>query len=305
VNRGFPVAISQQSAPHSAELYRASMFEFGAWLAGHLPLGILRCLAGFFGWLYALAHPQRVATVQRNLQLLDVSLDRNSARRVYAEFGKTLTDYFHIGTRPPAKAAQIIGKIDGLEFLQQAHDQGKGALIVTAHFGLFELGGLLLAQHGFPSVVLTYPEPSQALTDWRATFRRRWGVDTLEIGTDSFAFLQIARRLRQGHFVATLIDRPHPTDSTPVSLPNGTACFSAGILLLAAHGGIPVIPATMVRRRDGTYHAQVFSPFLIEPQSSRLETLRFYSQRIADTFLPVLCAYPEQWYQFVPLSPSS
>ncbi len=39
--------------------------------------------------------------------------------------------------------------------------------IVTAHFGLFELGGLLLAQHGFPAVVLTYPEPSRALTDWR------------------------------------------------------------------------------------------------------------------------------------------
>ena len=93
------------------------------------------------------------------------------------------------------------------------------------------------------------------------------------------------------------------TDKTVVALPNGTAQFSAGVLLLAAHGGVPVIPATMVRRKDGAYHAQVFAPMFIEERGSRAETLAFYSQRIADKFVPVLAAYPDQWYQFVPLSP--
>jgi lauroyl/myristoyl acyltransferase len=288
-----------QGAPHSAGLYRAAMFDTGAWLARHFPLGFLRALAGWAGRLYARMHPARVAIVHRNLQLLDPACTTELACHVYGEFGKTLADSFYIGTHPPEQAARIIAQIEGLEYLQKAHALGKGALIVTAHFGLFELGGLLLAQHGFPSTVLTYPEPSRALTDWRAAFRRRWKVDTLEIGTDSFAFLQIAERLRQGQFIATLIDRPHPT------LPNGTAFFSAGILLLAGHSGVPVIPATMVRSKDGTYRAQVFPPLFIETRESRAETLRFYSQRIADTFLPVLCAYPDQWYQFVPLSPSA
>ena len=103
--------------------------------------------------------------------------------------------------------------------------------------------------------------------------------------------------------MATLIDRPHPSDNTPVTLPNGMAHFSAGIFLLAAHGGVPVIPATMSREADGTYHSRIFPPLFIQEQGSRAETLRFYSQRIADTLLPVLCAQPEQWYQFVPLSP--
>ncbi len=289
------------SAPHSAGLYRAAMFDLGAALARWLPLPLLRALANGAGLLYAWLHADRVAVVRGNLQLLDLSQTPGLSRHVYGEFGKTLADYFHIGTRPPKEAASIIAQVDGLEHLQQAHALGKGALIVTAHFGLFELGGLLLAQHGFPATVLTYPEPTRALTDWRAAFRKRWKADTLEIGTDSFAFLQIAERLRAGQFICTLIDRPHPTDSTPVMLPGGTANFSAGILLLAAHGGVPVIPATMVRRRDGSYHAQVFAPIFIAMRESRAETLRFYSQQIADTFLPVLRAYPEQWYQFVPL----
>lgn len=281
------------------------MFDAGAWLARWAPLGLLRALAGLAGWLYACTHPNRVAVVEKNLKLLDANLGGRQARRVYSEFAKTLADYFYIGTRDANEAVKIITQIDGEEHLHTAHKLGKGALIVTAHFGLFELGGLLTAQRGFPAAVLTYPEPSAELTTWRAAFRKRWNVDTLEVGTDSFAFLQIAERLRQGQFVAALIDRPHPTDSTPVSLPNGTVNFSSGILLLAAHGGVPVIPATMVRRSDGTYHAQIFPALTIEPRASRTETLRFYSQQIADTFLPVLCAYPEQWYQFVPLSPSA
>jgi lauroyl/myristoyl acyltransferase len=279
------------------------MFDAGAWLARTFPLGVLRAWAGAFGWVYALTHPKRVAVVERNLQLLGASLDRHAAQRVYGEFGKTLADYFYIGTRPPAEALRIVTKMDGHEILRAIYAEGKGALVVTAHFGLFELGALMLGQEGIPAAIITYPEPSRALSEWRAAFRGRWGAETIEVGQDSFTFLEIAEHLRKGKFVATLIDRPHPTDNTPVSLPNGPAHFSAGILLLAAHVGVPVIPALMVRETDGTYHSWVFPPITIEERGSRAETLRFHSQQIADRFAPVLCAYPEQWYQFVRLTP--
>jgi KDO2-lipid IV(A) lauroyltransferase len=195
----------------------------------------------------------------------------------------------------------LVSEIHGADHLRAARDSGRGALILTAHHGLFELGGLLLAWQGYSAVILTYPEPSEALTRWRSDFRARWKAETLRVGTDSFAFLEIAQRLRRGCFVAALVDRPHPTDSTRVALPNGHANFSTGILLLAAQGNVPVIPATMSRRPDGTYHAQIFDPIFVQPKGSRAETLAFYSQQIADTLSPVLCAQPEQWYQFVPV----
>jgi lauroyl/myristoyl acyltransferase len=296
-----PEAVSVQ-APEASDLYCASMFSFGERLARALPLRLTRAFAGAFGSIYAWTHPARVGVVHGNLRLLDSSLKKKTARKVYRAFGQTLADYFYIGTRPAEDAVRIISRITGQEHLSEAHRQGKGALIVTPHFGLFELGGLLMAQSGFPSAVLTFQEPSRALTTWRAAFRRRWQVDTIEIGADSFAFLRIAERLRQGHFVATLIDRPHPSEDIPVSLPHGLARFSTGILLLAAHGGVPVIPATMARQADGTYHAEVFPPVYIKERASRAETLQYYSQKIADILLPALLAHPEQWYQFVPIS---
>jgi lauroyl/myristoyl acyltransferase len=294
---------SPQPPAHSEGLYRAAMFNVGAALATTFPLRFLRGLAAFAGGLYALTHAARVAIVEKNLQLLDCSHDAKSARRVYREFGKTMADYFYIGTRPAQEAVRIVTKRDGEEHLHAVAAMGKGGLIVTAHFGLFELGGLLLAESGLRSVVLTYPEPSAALTKWRTDFRRRWKVETLEVGTDSFAFLKIAEQWRAGTFVAALIDRPHATDQAPVNFPNGASAFSTGILLLAAHAGVPVIPATMVRRDDGSYHARILEPIIIQPRASRAETLRIYSQQIADKLIPLLKAHPGQWYQFVPLSP--
>jgi KDO2-lipid IV(A) lauroyltransferase len=291
--------------PHSAPLYHAPAFALGAWLGAALPLRVTRALAGWAGALYAATHPARVELVHRNLKLLDPALPRRCARRVYAEFARTLADYFHLGAQTPGAATRIVSRVSGHEHLDAARQLGRGGIVVTAHFGLFELGGLMLSQAGLRSTVLTFPEPTPALTAWRAEFRRRWGADTLEIGRDPFAFIEIAARLRRGEFIATLIDRPTPGSDVPARFPGGLTRFSTGILLLAAHGGCPVIPALMAREADGTYHSRVFPPLEIRDRGSRDETLRFYTQQLADLFVPVLREHPEQWYQFVPLAAES
>jgi KDO2-lipid IV(A) lauroyltransferase len=287
--------------PHAAGLYHAPAFALGARLGAALPLRWTRALAGFAGTLYAATHPARVDLVHRNLRLLDPTLPRSFARRVYAEFAQTLADYFYLGTQSPGTATRIVARVTGHEHLEAARRLGRGGIVVTAHFGLFELGGLMLTQAGLRSTVLTFPEPTPALTAWRAEFRRRWGADTLEIGRDPFAFIEIAARLRRGEFIATLVDRPTPGSDVPVRFPGGMTRFSTGILLLAAHGGCPVIPALMAREADGTYHSRVFPALEIRDRGSREETLRHYTQELADIFVPVLREHPEQWYQFVPL----
>jgi lauroyl/myristoyl acyltransferase len=297
-----PATSKAEPAHHSAPLYNAGMFSWAAAIARILPLKITRLMAALLGRVYALTHTARVDCVLRNLRLLDSSLKKERAHRLYAEFAKTMADYFYIGTREPDEAVQIITERVGYEYLDALHQAGTGALIVTAHLGLFELGGLLMAHSGFPAAVLTLPEPSSSLTNWRARAREKWGVETIEVGDDPFTFLHIAKRLREGCFVAALIDRPTTFEPTAVIFPHGTTNFSAGILLVAAQCGVPVVPTTMVRQADGFYRAEVFEPIYIESRGNRNETLQFYTQKIADTLKPTLCAHPEQWFQFVPLS---
>jgi KDO2-lipid IV(A) lauroyltransferase len=215
-------------------------------------------------------------------------------------------DYFYLASRPVEAALGLISEQAGFAHFDAVRKMGRGALLLTPHLSFFELGGAAAQANGLPIVALTRAEASPALTTWRAAYRARWGMATLEVGAeDQFVFLDVARRLEAGEFVAALVDRPNASKTFPVRLPGGTSHFSGAILLLAMARQCPVLPVTTVRLPDDTYRVEAHEPFLIErgERGSTSEILAKYCQRLADVFAPVLAAHPEQWFHFVPLTP--
>lgn len=284
-------------------LYRRGGFEWilrgwqllgrhGAWL-------ISRSL----GLFYALTHPTTVRAVRDNLTLLNPDKDNfRSACRLFMNQAENFSTYGRLATRPTSEVLDMMGYRRGFENLQRAREAGRGCLLVTGHLGFFELGGLIMAQLGFPMTALTLPEPTTGLTDWRAEFRARWGVKTIVVGNDSFSVLDIVRSLQSGAFVASLADRPYDGNSVPIDLPHGRIRFSTGPVLLALLAGCPIIPVGITRQIDGLYHIEALD--YIEPQwmeAGRKETLEFYTKKVASSLAPLFAAYPEQWYHFAPL----
>ena len=91
-------------------------------------------------------------------------------------------------------------------------------LFITLHLGNWEHGGLLLADMGIKLTVLTRPEPEDGLTELRIASRARWGIETLIIGRDQFAFIEVIKRLQEGAALAISIDRPPERNSVLVEL---------------------------------------------------------------------------------------
>ena len=77
-----------------------------------------------------------------------------------------------------------------------------------------------IVQHGCKLVVLTQPEPDPRLTEMRQNSRARLRGDrqTLVVGEDMFAFVEIIRRLQEGATVALLVDRPPAPTAVNVEL---------------------------------------------------------------------------------------
>ncbi|MDD5261852.1 MAG: lysophospholipid acyltransferase family protein [Methylacidiphilales bacterium] len=287
----------------SRRFYSVRWFSLADIAARWIPRFVMRPVLGAFGYLYALTHPAKVAVVRKNLSLLGPEpVSFHEACCVYNEFGRVLADYFYAGTRSHDTTLALISERLGREHLKNAKKEGKGAIILTAHLGFFELGSFLGIELGFPRVALTQAEPSPELTRWRADYRARWGVETIEIGKDQFSFLQVLDELKQGKFVASLFDRPNPNLSTPVSAPNGRVFCTGGVFLLARMAECPVVLVTTVVKPDGTYRAEAHPPFFVKSMASREETIRHYSQLSMDMLLPTLQKYRRQWFQFVPLS---
>jgi len=293
-----------EKLPYSRMLYRAYLLELASRICGRIGLAAARRVGRFFGTLYSWTHPGTTAIVQKNLSLLTREIvPPCRARRVFSSYGATMADYLTLGTCSKERATELMYEKDGIQHLERVNREGNGCLIVTAHFGLFELGGLLLTNVGFPTTILTLPEPSRELTDWRARYRKRWEINTLEVGEEDFSFLKIVRELQQGKFVAALADRPYQRSYVPVDFPNGKVPFSSGPVLIALLARCPIVPGAIIVLPSGGYRMQAYPPLYPHlHQGSRDETMRFFTQEIARALLPALCQYPEQWYQFGPIS---
>lgn len=268
---------------------------------------VIRLIARIFAFGYCLTHPAALAVVRRNLALLDPRCATwLNVFRLYQHQGLNFAEYGFLASKPPEQALELLGRRDGFEHLTTAQAGGKGCLLVTAHFGFFELGGLLMRQLGHPVVALTLPEPTTQLSQWRSEFRGRWGVRTVEVGRDSLSVVEVVRQLRAGSFVALLGDRPYDDNQAIVSFPHGRTAFATGPVLLALMAECPIVPVACVRDHDGLYRAIALPA--IYPRKlpdGRDATLRHFTQQIADALIPLLREYPDQWFQFVNVVDSS
>jgi len=292
--------------PHySQTLYRAFWFDTGVRLARLLGVTGARRGARALAEIYRLTHPRAQAAVRENLALLcGPQLPTAIVRRTFGNFGATLADYFQLGARSKEDAMALIETRHGFENIQDALADGKGALLVTVHTGLFELGGLLTEQFHLPLVVLSLPEPSPALSQWRAAYRQRWGAETLEVGVGEFSFVEIARQLGNGKCVAMLMDRPQGNgDTVLVDFPHGKVPFSTGPVWLSLLTGAPLIASTVLATESGRYALEALPPLRTKwCGRDRATTVSEYTLELASRFREPLCNHPDQWYQFAPLS---
>jgi lauroyl/myristoyl acyltransferase len=291
--------------PHySRTLYQARIFEAASWVGRVGGRRVVRTIGGVMGFLYDITHPAAAATLQQNLAVLRVEpIDKSVSHQAIRNYGRALGDYFLLGTRPRDQVMALCGHTQGLEYVQDVLAEGKGLVMVTVHLGLFEYGGLLLDRLDHSMTVLTLPEPSRALSEWRAAYRKRWGVETIEVGEGYFGSVEAVRELKRGNCVAMLADRPYDNNAVAVPFPNGTVRFSTGPAWLSLLSGSPIVAVSIVTDVDGRYRVVARPP--LRPhwmKEGRDATVAHFTRELGKQFQQVICEHPDQWYQFVPLS---
>jgi KDO2-lipid IV(A) lauroyltransferase len=196
-----------------------------------------------------------------------------------------------------------VGDWKGLENFITAHARGKGVLLVTPHLGNWEFGGAFLVERGYELLVLTQPEPDQKLTELRQVSRARRGVETLVVGEDAFAFVEIIKRLQAGATVALLVDRPPAPTAVTVDLFGRPFSASIAAAELARASGCAIIPVYIVHQPVG-YFARILPEIVYDRAviSNRDSRVRL-TQEILRAFEPAIRQHLTQWFHFVPIWP--
>jgi KDO2-lipid IV(A) lauroyltransferase len=177
-------------------------------------------------------------------------------------------------------------------------------LLLTPHLGNWEFGAPFLTQQGVSLQVLTLAEPGKDFTQLRQASRARWKIETLVVGNDPLAFVEIIKRLEAGATVALLIDRPPPPSAVTVELFGQAFPASIAAAELARASGCVLLPVYIPWEKNG-YQAYMLPPIPYERANLRDRAARQkLTQEIIRTFEPIIRQYLDQWYHFVPLWPN-
>lgn len=285
-----------------SSFYSAKFWSAGLFLARALPRPVSQTLACAAAGLYWQCAAHRREVVIQNLLPVsqgDRAAAHRTARRLFREFALKLVDLWRFEAGIDVAGAK--GDWRGWEHFSTAHARGKGVLLVTPHLGNWELGAAFFVKHGIPLLVLTQAEPDAALTRMRQASRSQRGVETLVVGENAFAFVEIIKRLQTGATVALLVDRPPPATAVSVRLFGHSFPGSIAAAELARASGCAIVPGVIVRQPSG--YAATILPEIVYDRAAigdRAGRIRL-TQEILRAFEPAIRQHPEQWYHFVPL----
>ncbi len=284
--------------------YRAEFWRIGLCIARFLPRKLCAFLSCSLARMYWFLVPQRREIVIQNL-LPALNNDRaaatTKAKAVFHQFALKLADLWRYESGSPID--DMFGPASGWEHLAQAQSEKRGVLLLTPHLGNWEFGGPWLTQKGIRLQVITLDEPGEGFTKLRQASRARRNIDTLVIGNDPFAFLEIIRRLEAGATVALLVDRPPPATAVTVELFGRPFSASIAAAELARASGCILLPVYLPRTGAG-YAAHVLPPIPYDRAALRDRKVRQQlTQEILHAFEPILCEHLDQWFHFVPIWP--
>ncbi|HJW08922.1 MAG TPA: lysophospholipid acyltransferase family protein [Holophagaceae bacterium] len=223
------------------------------------------------------------------------------ARSMVRRHACAWVDFFYFGQRDPREAIRNFRSIEGAEHLLGAVEAGKGAILLTAHAGNFELGGLLLRSKGLEVHTVYKPDRFEAVERLRNRIRAQGGVVGIPVGGTGFATLPLLKLLREGRLVGMQGDRDFSLTGLSIPFFGREAFFPRGPWELAAMTGAPILSSFIWLDEEHHFHGRFSAPIFIEgKRGERQQAIEAGMRRYVAELEALIRQDPSQWYCFYP-----
>jgi len=256
----------------------------GIWLGRRL---------GSLAWLVDRRH--RVvaeANVQRALGL-DPGKARALVHRLYRNMGANTTEDLMLARTLRRKPLTDFSEMEGSEHIQAALARGRGAIVITAHLGNWELGGFGIAHMAGSVLVVARQLSNPHVEAYLQRWRRQAGLAVVD---RRGALRHVVRRLRDGGCVAMLIDQNQRRGGVFVPFFGRLASTVPSAASIALKYDVPVLAGYTYRVGAGAFHC-----FHLDPPFELIRTGDHDADVVANTaqftrrLEEVIRRHPDQW----------
>ena len=273
-------------------------YQCASWLSRTLPSACAYWLGVRVADLFYWRDQEGRCAVLQNLRRIHEAQGRSitdralqsMARATYRCFGKYLVDFFRLGDVSDVfRGAEVC--IEHEDYLADCVARGRGVILVTGHFGNWELGGAVLAARGHEVHAVVLPYRSEKVERLFNHYRERRGIHTVPFG---HAARDLVRYLQEGKMVALLADRDFSAHQHEATFFNRVTSMPRGPAWLAMKTGAPVLPAFMIRQPDDSFLLRFHAPLFPEA----LKTEDRIRDRICAGLEREIGEQPHQWFIF-------
>jgi KDO2-lipid IV(A) lauroyltransferase len=242
-----------------------------------------------------------IANLQRVLGDTDPRRARRLARRMFAEFARCMTETLEsFGPRPRPIRIDPPGR----DLLGEALREGRGLILVTGHFGNWDVAARTLQRYCRPFNLVMAREVNATAVDYAHAIRARAGVRVIYSDSSVFSSLNMIRALRDNEIVAIQLDRTLGVDNTrPMPFFGAPAPFPSGPFVLARLAGAPLLPVFFPRLGTRHYAIRLGTRLTLPREAREPQSLERAMRSVVREFEDVIREFPWQWFQFAPFWP--
>lgn len=214
------------------------------------------------------------------------------AKRVFENLGKMIYEICWSTTLSEAELFRHV-KIKGMQHIRQAYSKGKGVLVLTAHFGNWELLTVVGKLIGYPLSMVYRPMDFKPLEHTIAMLRTRFGGRMIRKKKGS---RKILHSLDRKEMVALLLDQ-NVAFREGVFAPffNVPACTNKGLALLALKTGAPVVPIFLLREAKG-YRGIILPEIPLVRTGDKTKDVEINTAAYSNAIETMVRQYPDQWF---------
>jgi KDO2-lipid IV(A) lauroyltransferase len=193
---------------------------------------------------------------------------------------------------------QALVRIENLEAFVAAYEQGKGVLLLTGHFGNWEVA-TVAGIGGFPQMRGRFHFVRRALKpEWfDRLITRRFQKAGFGVLPKRGSLDLMLDRLAQGDAIVFAFDQhANPPDGIAVDFFGAPAWTFKSLAIIALATGAPVVPATSWREADGRHVLRFEAPIPTVDHASTSEAIRLTTRAYNAALELLVLRRPEQWY---------
>lgn len=189
---------------------------------------------------------------------------------------------------------------EGLEHLDEALAQGRGAIFVLPHSGNWDMAGVWLVQHYGSFATVTERLRPESLFERFVAYRESLGFEVFPLtGGEQPPFRQLAQRLRDNKVVCLMGERDLTGKGVPVEFFGERTWMPAGAAKLAIETGAVLMPVhawfTVDEQGREGWGLKTEAPLDVS------EGIAAATQQLANRFAANIAEHPADWHMLQPL----